>query len=1393
MKEDSPLWHELGEPASPAERVALETFRKILPDDGITTAWSNLTFIDEQGRTSEIDVLLLTPAGLFLVELKGWHGNIRGNSQRWDLPTRNVANPLLLTDLKAKRLSSLLKSAFPNQQQTQKTLPFIKPLIVLHGAGSRINLDTLGATGVFFLNGYDVKATGTPVHNFSHFLAQPPANQWSAVDLQRARAVRGMCKEAGFRKTPKVRMVADYQVSDSTPIAEGPDWQDVLVDMPAMPEVKRRLRLYDIYPKAPASERVRVEQLALREYQLTYGIKHEGITVPVDFKKTDDGPALLFDYNNAEIPLDAYLASEAGKTLQFEDRIAFVLQLGETLHYAHQRHLIHRALAPQCVWVVPSHSQRPPRPMVRDWYTGQKERTSSAASMTDISAGATDIMGISSSDSWMYLAPEARSTTLDVPGVPLDVYGFGALAYLVLTGKAPAANFPELEELLRTEGALDPRRAGSGMPDSVADVVVKATTRREADRSATLDEVLTSLRSAWDQLRRPDPEADPVEVADPIDAQAGDALGDRFLVLSRRGEGSSGVALGVGDTASTDPDREVVMKVARTDAAASRLLSEAQALTNLDHRRIVRLLEGPTQVGSRTAIVMSDAGTETLATRLLKEGRSTVGQLERFGGQLLDALSYLETKGVFHRDIKPANIGTLTTRQPDLVLFDFSLASEPLDSIAAGTPGYLDPFLGQGRRQRYDRAAELWAAAVTLFEMSTGQLPWWPEGSGRPSSPTEEPVVQRASFETSVSEPLVSFFAKALHPDARNRFASADEMASSWYQVFASLDAGTDDAQANDDLAKQADLDTPLERAGLSARALSGALRLDEVITVGDLLGVSPVLINRIRGLGEVYRKELVARIRQWREHLTQDDPSQQVRGTEQLVGELLKKIRKADDRAVVKAVLEGESDNDWPTPVEVGKLLGQSREQVAGVIQSAAETWSRTKDRSLETVRSEVLSILHRSGRIMTRPELATALVAEQGSLLDGQARLRQGSALLRAVVELDARLPEPAIELRRRRGGRVDLVALHESSDPDQTGAEHPAADMLTELAGELGDTADALVADGRIVPFSQASEALRDVWLRVAGTDLFGIVTERRLLRLASAASMSAEVSAGFDELYPASLDAVSALETALRGKPGRNISVDAVRRSVSARFPNVQLPASQTQLDAIVQKVLPGVQRDEDTYVAQTTRTSTQTASRTHTSFLAASPDAARTLQASFGRRSALTLCTASKHYARTAHELPGIYTGQGLQVLDVAELLVDATRKLAIEFQIKWDFVIDMDAKPHTTPDWVQLSQLVRQAVTPAWHQALAQDVPLLIVNVSALMRYGMSPLLADLLDLGTPRPAARWLLVARDGRNEMPLLDGKPVPVGPSGWLDLPSDLSTFSTDPTSITTGAAQ
>ena len=1376
MKADSPLWKVMGEPATPAEAAALKKFRELLPDDGITTAWVNLTFINDQGRTAEVDVLLLTTQGMYLVELKGWHGTIRGNAQRWDRGDRNVENPRLVTDRKAKWLKSLLQDRAPNQA-ARGQVPRIHPLVVMHGEGSTVQIEPPGDIGVLTLDGYNVSSSPRLL-KLSNFLAQPPQDLRQPIDYQRAKQVRALCDAAGFIPTPKVRIVGDFVVADDQPIAQGRDWQDVLVNLPALPDIKRRLRMYDVAPSASPADRQHIEQLAQREFQLTQGLRHGGIAVPIDFKRTDDGPALVFEHDARELPLDAYIAGE-GAELDLDQRLSLVFRLGEILRFAHNVHLRHRALAPRRVWATPVKNSLP-NLTIRDWYFAQRDSsTRNVSRLTAVSAGVDDLMGVADQDDWIWLAPEARHSIEGLPPIPLDVYGFGVLAYLILTGKRPAETFVELEQRLSEAGALDPRAASPGMPDSVAEVIAMATCAVESERLSTIEEVIELLRVASDDLRRGDQAEEPTPVEDPVDAQRDDIVADRFIVTGRRGEGSSGVALAVNDTDSEEPNRELVLKVARTESAGRRLALEADVLRALEHRRVVRLVAGPLDVGHRRALLLTDAGKETLAARLSKEGRATVGQLEQYGSQLLEAMIYLESQGVFHRDIKPANLGITpdpSTRKPSLVLFDFSLASESVDNIASGTPSYLDPYLGRGRRQKYDRAAELWAVSTTLFEMATGQLPWWGEGAGRPSDPSDPPIIEPTSFEQAVATQLTALFQRALAPDAATRFSSADELAVAWQGVFAALDTEEDGAGGSDALADAATLDTPLERAGLSARALSAASRLD-VATVGQLLGVHPTLINSIRGLGETYRKEIQARIRRWRSRLSGvlEVDADKPMGTERLVSLLLDQINGAEKTVVERLFgLSGDAAaGEWPSTGDTAQSLGMTRERVAHAVDQAVTAWGKKVGAAIDGVRTETATLLARNGRVMAVTSLAQALVSERGSLLDGEERLRQGAALLRSVYELDARMPEPAFELRRGIGQRADVIALREKADPDESGQEFPPAEVLTETAIELGRRADELVASG-VVPFATANSALYDI-ANEAGASTLVALTGRRLLTLAASVSTNAAVS-GFDELYPVDLDPREAVERALRGKPGRRISESNVRRSVAARFPQVELPLASHRLDVLVTEVLPGMVNHNGVYeLASEARSTTYSATGLTVFAPVAVAEVSARLEESIARHGAVTLTTPPKRYVKAARELTKLY---GVEVLDVAALVVSATRALAKQHGISWDFVVGHDAGQKGSGDWSTLADLVQRALTPDWEGRLASDKPLLILNAGPLVRYGMAGFLSSLLDVGTPRPAARWLLVAKQGNQAVPLLEGKPVPLGPSRWVELPADLS---------------
>ncbi len=74
-----PRWTTVSQSAFAWERDALDFARVHLPDYEPWRAWSNFEFIDDEGRVNEVDLLILTPAGLVLVEIKSRPGTVKGD------------------------------------------------------------------------------------------------------------------------------------------------------------------------------------------------------------------------------------------------------------------------------------------------------------------------------------------------------------------------------------------------------------------------------------------------------------------------------------------------------------------------------------------------------------------------------------------------------------------------------------------------------------------------------------------------------------------------------------------------------------------------------------------------------------------------------------------------------------------------------------------------------------------------------------------------------------------------------------------------------------------------------------------------------------------------------------------------------------------------------------------------------------------------------------------------------------------------------------------------------------------------------------------------------------------------------------------------------------------
>lgn len=140
------LWKQITPSDFSWEREALEYLRSQLPDHEPYRAWANFEFIAQNGSINEVDLLVLTPKGLFLVEIKSHPGEISGDAGSW-VWTHNgrrkvFDNPRLLADRKAKKLASLLK----NQRSALKAkerIPFINTLVFLSAKMSSINCKAL--------------------------------------------------------------------------------------------------------------------------------------------------------------------------------------------------------------------------------------------------------------------------------------------------------------------------------------------------------------------------------------------------------------------------------------------------------------------------------------------------------------------------------------------------------------------------------------------------------------------------------------------------------------------------------------------------------------------------------------------------------------------------------------------------------------------------------------------------------------------------------------------------------------------------------------------------------------------------------------------------------------------------------------------------------------------------------------------------------------------------------------------------------------------------------------------------------------------------------------------------------------------------------------------------
>lgn len=1401
MKPDSPRFSAFAHTPHPWEQEALQFLREKLLDVEPNRVWALFEFISPDGTIGEVDALVLTQKGFFLVEIKSRPGRITGDSTTWTWHTESGKrqtddSPIAVTNRKCKRLISLLRRQRALRDHDPDHL-FLNPLIFLSANEVQVELDETARRFV-------CTREGSPrTQGLLQTLTQlnPNDGRRRVIDAPLARAISTALAQAGIRESQSHKRFANTYILDRL-LLEGPGYQDWLAHHVAAERVQRRVRVYPIAATVDTTSRQVMARAARREFTALQGIQHAGILQALEFLEGEQGPGLVFEHSLEDARLDLFLRDQGDK-LTLGDRLSILRQIAEAIQHAHRLHLVHRGLSPQSV-LVRGNPKGGFSVRLYNWQTAARDATTGAPLSSSSLTLTQHLDSLLDPGAIPYLAPDTHNDPTS-RAEHLDIFGLGSIAWLLFTGRPPAEDRNSLVARLNRDEALQLSSALDNVATSLVELVRESTRAKVTERYQSVAEFLRQLDEVENELTRPANEV----FENPTAAMVGQHFPGGWVIKNRLGQGSTAVVFAVEKEESKGP-RSCVVKLALDPEKNSTLRAERDVLQSLRHEAIVECL-GEIECAGHFGLLLAKAGDHSLAARLRKKGLE-LEQLQRFGEDLLSALRYLEEKGVFHRDIKPDNLGVAPLGRGDyqhLILFDFSLSKAPLAQTQVGTRAYLDPTLGQGKRRHYDAAAERYAAAVTMFEMATGRLPKWGDGRTAPELTTDEVGLDdEGLFPPSAREALVGFFARALQRDSEKRFDNVEEMRTAWQHAFVEIGKPSQKPKTT-----KLSLHTPIQLLGLSKRAENLLDRLG-IETVQHLLQVPPGRLTKGRGIGAVTREEFLRVLSELRTQFPDvptgdvapkpkpaaveaspadggvDDPAATL---EQLVQRLVptprSKAKKDQHPAEMMRDLLFPSPSTseplpWPTQTDIAKTHKTTTVAVHQVLAKSRERWR--SQAAISEIRNALFGSLLAQGGIAGLAEAACQLGDAFQGTVTAPDRDRFARALLRAAVEAESALDEPRFEVSRRQD-RVWLVA-HQDAD----GQPVEASDLLR-FAQALGTRAHALAHAEPLPPPARVLDALQQVQV----PEGLPSMQPERLVHLAATAANVAV--SGRLELYPRNMPAARALKLAHGALLGATeLTLMQVRERIHSRYPEAEaLPADIDRLQSLLRQVVPDLQWDMErsTFRFQSAPRPQLTGERTIRARASTGtlppPDAPEVLEAKeFDERlqkaqaKFLVLSARREEHETVLQRVQDRFPGQ-LQVVSCERELLKRLRAQTEREGIEWLEVLAADGEPPSSPRAKDLRQIVVEAAGNLGDE-LGRDLgghTLVLTRLGILARYGLLQTVVDRLRDRAYLPPGRdgaipgvWLLVASSGAQDRPTVDGIPVPVpgGRSDYAEVP-------------------
>lgn len=754
----------IGQPANESERQAIGFLRDHLPDGWLIFH----NFEMRQGQqVFEIDIAILAPHAVYLVDVKGTRGNIDVYGSKWYPEGRQpFFSPLAKLRNHAKIMATIIRESNISLIELRKA--HVHATVLLTADNATV-IDQAG------LDSPDVT-------DFKHCLkyfrdkSRIPSNRLDNISRFRSQIAKAITGNAQPKSAALV--FRDWQVEEKLGGTDRYTEYRAKHNLLGKSGGLSRLRVYQADPYQEESVRKEEFKKISNAYRaVAHMPTHANVLAVKDlFVNDDENMVVLVTEDLPGQALRLHI-SKASLALTFNQKLQVMRDMLSALDHAHRHEVIHRNLTPDAILVTKGGQSR-----VTDYDYARvgKNRTSTIASLIEEDLAKEELE--------KYQAPECVKYP-DQASIASDLYSAGVIFFELLTGELP---FESVDQMMEADGKfpMKPSEHQPNLQNGIDEWLQKLCEFDPEDRyiSAAI------ARKALDDVILPEAKND---IVSKVNGQALETpplpedltnlpqdfiLANRFRIQQRLGSGGFAVTYKVFDAFD---DRTYVLKLVIKDRRSTfdRFIREYKLLKNTPkHPNVVDTVFAYRLADTQqTPFIVFEYVNGLDVSDLIDNETLSLEDSVCIARETAEGLVHLHKHGVYHQDVKPSN---LLWTDKGVRIIDFNVAVTENDEVkgGGGTRRYLPPDYDYSNEpeaaDRMDR--DLYALGISFYECLTGKYPF---DDLTPPIKTQPKDPKQFKGCADLSKALVNVLLKMIAPERKDRFASADEFLDALLEV----------------------------------------------------------------------------------------------------------------------------------------------------------------------------------------------------------------------------------------------------------------------------------------------------------------------------------------------------------------------------------------------------------------------------------------------------------------------------------------------------------------------------------------------------------------------------------------------------------------------------------